>query len=663
LNTRFLRSGIFTLVLVVGIAAVLYMFLFDQPKPDTIPYSGGERSFLGYVSEGAVVKVVQSGNAIEITLDEKDPQTGEDLVVASQVPGQLGEGMLADITAVCAQPGSTCNPDMEVSATEPDGSGQLLGILLTTALPIIVIGAILFFMLRQAQGTNNQAMSFGKSRARMFLGNKTVVTFADVAGVDEAKTELQEVVEFLKYPEKFNSLGARIPRGVLLVGPPGTGKTLLARAVAGEAGVPFFSISGSEFVEMFVGVGASRVRDLFDQAKRNSPCIVFVDEIDAVGRQRGAGLGGSHDEREQTLNQILVEMDGFDTNTNVIVVAATNRPDVLDPALLRPGRFDRQVILDRPDMKGRLEILKVHIKGKPLDKAIDLQFIAKTSPGFSGADLANLVNEAAILAARRNKKVISTPEFSEALERVVAGPERKSRVISDAEKQVIAYHEGGHAVVQRILPKCDPVAKVSIISRGMALGYTMGLPTEDRYLQSKSEFEDKIAGMLGGNAAEKLVFGDTTTGASNDIEKATNLARRMVTEFGMSERLGPLALGKREEMIFLGREIGEQRNYSDEVAKQIDEEVRAIIDRGYNRAMDVLTTYQDRLNLLADRLIAEETLESDAFEELFADLPDPRRDEGHSPTPTPLRGLPARPAAADGAGSGVPSPKPSPSPA
>jgi len=666
LNTRFLRSGIFTLVLVVGIAAVLYMFLFDEQKPDTIPYSGGTVSFLGYVSEGAVAKVVQSGNALEITLKEPDPNDpNKGRVVASQVPGQLGQGLLADIAVVCNQAGSQCDPNMAVSATEPDGSGQLLGILLTTALPIIVIGAILFFMLRQAQGTNNQAMSFGKSRARMFLGNKTVVTFADVAGVDEAKTELQEVVEFLKYPEKFNSLGARIPRGVLLVGPPGTGKTLLARAVAGEAGVPFFSISGSEFVEMFVGVGASRVRDLFDQAKRNSPCIVFVDEIDAVGRQRGAGLGGSHDEREQTLNQILVEMDGFDTNTNVIVVAATNRPDVLDPALLRPGRFDRQVILDRPDMKGRLEILKVHVKGKPLDKAIDLQFIAKTSPGFSGADLANLVNEAAILAARRNKKVIGTAEFSEALERVVAGPERKSRVISDAEKQIIAYHEGGHAVVQRILPKCDPVAKVSIISRGMALGYTMGLPTEDRYLQSKTEFEDKIAGMLGGNAAEKLIFGDTTTGASNDIEKATNLARRMVTEFGMSDKLGPLALGKREEMIFLGREIGEQRNYSDEVAMQIDQEVRAIIDRGYARAMEVLTTYKDRLTTLADRLIAEETLESDAFEELFADLPDPRRDEGSSPTPIPLDG--ARPhrkvPATEGAGPAVPATSPSPSPA
>ncbi len=496
-----------------------------------------------------------------------------------------------------------------------------VGLLVSMVLPLLIIGGFIFFMMRQAQGTNNQAMSFGKSRARMFLGNKTVVTFNDVAGVDEAKTELQEVVEFLKYPEKFNSLGARIPRGVLLVGPPGTGKTLMARAVAGEAGVPFFSISGSEFVEMFVGVGASRVRDLFDQAKRNSPCIVFVDEIDAVGRQRGAGLGGSHDEREQTLNQILVEMDGFDTNTNVIVVAATNRPDVLDPALLRPGRFDRQVILDRPDMRGRTEILRVHTKGKPLDKGVDVEGVAKQSPGFSGADLANLVNEAAILSARRNKKVIGMSEFQEALERIIAGPERKSRVISDSEKAIIAYHEGGHAIVQRILPKCDPVAKVTIISRGMALGYTMALPQEDRYLQSKTEFEDKIAGLLGGNVAERMIFGDTTTGASNDIEKATDLARRMVTEFGMSDKLGPLSFGKRDEMVFLGRSMGEQRDYSDEVARTIDQEVRAIIDKAYERATEVLTTHRDRLVALAEKLVAEETVDAEEFETLFTDLP------------------------------------------
>src|SRR5450631_508828 len=499
----------------------------------------------------------------------------------------------------------------------------LLGLLgaVGSFIPFILFGALLIFLFRQAQGSNNQAMSFGKSRARMFMGNKPTTTFADVAGVDEAKQELQEIVEFLKYPEKFVALGARIPKGLQLVGPPGTGKTLISRAVAGEAGVPFFSISGSEFVEMFVGVGASRVRDLFEQAKRNNPCIVFVDEIDAVGRQRGAGLGGSHDEREQTLNQILVEMDGFDTNTNVIVIAATNRPDVLDPALLRPGRFDRQIVLPAPDINGRKAILEVHAKGKPFDKTVDLNVIGKVTPGFSGADLANLINEAAILAARRNKKVIGMSEFQEALERIVAGPERRSRVISDAEKKIIAYHEGGHAVVMRVLPKCDPVQKVTIISRGMALGYTMGVPMEDRYLKSKTEFEDQIAGLLAGNASERIVFGDTTTGASNDIEKATDLARRMVTEYGMSEKLGPLSFGKREEMIFLGRDLGEQRNYSDEVAKQIDEEVRAIIDRAYDRAYEVLTTNRERLDRLAAKLVAEETVDSEGFEALFSDLP------------------------------------------
>jgi cell division protease FtsH len=662
LNSRFLRNGIVTLVLVVGTAALLYMFLFPPSNVPLINYSGSSDSFLSLVEQGKVKSVVQRGDKLEITLfstqnDGKTPETR-----TSQVGSPLTD-VSDKIQEVCARPQARCPANgVEYKAMAADDGSAWLGVLITALMPVLLIGVFLYFMFRQAQGTNNQAMSFGKSRARMFLGNKTVVTFNDVAGVDEAKAELQEVVEFLKYPEKFNSLGARIPRGVLLVGPPGTGKTLLARAVAGEAGVPFFSISGSEFVEMFVGVGASRVRDLFDQAKRNSPCIVFVDEIDAVGRQRGAGLGGSHDEREQTLNQILVEMDGFDTNTNVIVVAATNRPDVLDPALLRPGRFDRQVILDRPDMRGRLEILKVHIKGKPLDKQVDLITVAKKSPGFSGADLANLVNEAAILAARRNKKVITTSEFSEALERVVAGPERKSRVISDAEKVIIAYHEGGHALVQRVLPKCDPVAKVSIISRGMALGYTMGLPTEDRYLQSKAEFEDKIAGMLAGNASERLIFGDTTTGSSNDIEKATNVARRMVTEFGMSDRLGPLAFGKRDELVFLGREIGEQRNYSDDIAKQIDEEVRAIIDRAYARALDALGTHKERLIELAERLVAQETIEHEEFEAMFADLPDPRRDGGGGAI-TPLTSPPAQaPRPVEGP-SGAPAPAPAPQPA
>jgi len=618
LNPKFFRNGIVMLVLVVGTAALLFTWIQSTTPTNAVGYS----AFLNDVAAGNVTNVVQQGD----TLTVKSKGTPPTYTVT--VPNVLTQ-VFPDMVAAAKTTSKDLPPDVYKAEPAPDTSW--LGLLLTGLLPLLVIGGFIFFMMRQAQGTNNQALSFGKSRARMFLGNKTVVTFNDVAGVDEAKTELQEVVEFLKYPEKFNSLGARIPRGVLLVGPPGTGKTLMARAVAGEAGVPFFSISGSEFVEMFVGVGASRVRDLFDQAKRNSPCIVFVDEIDAVGRQRGAGLGGSHDEREQTLNQILVEMDGFDTNTNVIVVAATNRPDVLDPALLRPGRFDRQVILDRPDMRGRTEILKVHTKGKPLDKGVDVEGVARQSPGFSGADLANLVNEAAILSARRNKKVIGMSEFQEALERIVAGPERKSRIISDAEKAIIAYHEGGHAVVQRVLPKCDPVAKVTIISRGMALGYTMALPQEDRYLQSKTEFEDKIAGLLGGNVAERLIFGDTTTGASNDIEKATDLARRMVTEFGMSDKLGPLSFGKRDELVFLGREIGEQRNYSDEVAKTIDDEVRAIIDKAYERATEVLTTHRDKLVALAEKLVAEETVDADNFETLFSDLP-PKQDIHGTPT-------------------------------
>jgi cell division protease FtsH len=648
LNPKFFRNGIVMLVLVVGTVALLYTWVTSSSSTTNLGYS----DLLDKVSGGNVLEVVQQSDTLTVKL--KDDKT----TYTTTVPGLPG---LHDVYKDLQERATTAGvPAPKFTAKQaPDTSW--VGLLVTAVLPLLVIGGFIFFMMRQAQGTNNQALSFGKSRARMFLGNKTVVTFADVAGVDEAKTELQEVVEFLKYPEKFNSLGARIPRGVLLVGPPGTGKTLMARAVAGEAGVPFFSISGSEFVEMFVGVGASRVRDLFDQAKRNSPCIVFVDEIDAVGRQRGAGLGGSHDEREQTLNQILVEMDGFDTNTNVIVVAATNRPDVLDPALLRPGRFDRQVILDRPDMRGRVAILKVHTKGKPLDKAVAVDDIARQSPGFSGADLANLVNEAAILSARRNKKVIGMSEFQEALERIVAGPERKSRVISDAEKLIIAYHEGGHAVVQRVLPKCDPVNKVTIISRGMALGYTMALPVEDRYLQSKTEFEDKIAGFLGGNAAERLVFGDTTTGSSNDIEKATDLARRMVTEFGMSDRLGPLSFGKRDELVFLGREIGEQRNYSDEVAKLIDEEVRAIIDSAYERAMEVLVEHRARLDGLADKLIAEETVDSAEFEKLFSDLP-PKEDL-HGPSRRPTVVGPGAPESGATPTTPPPQPRPNPQPA
>ena len=619
MSSRLIRNSVVLVVLAVFGLALLWTYFLDNSSETPYKYS----ELLADAQQGRVMSVVQDGNRLTVVLKGTNPPPRTVVVPSEFVNVQQ------ELCAAAGEPNLGSCP-IDYSAVEPSAAGGLITTLLITVLPLLLIVGLFLFMMRQAQGTNNQAMSFGKSRARMFLGNKTIVTFNDVAGVDEAKQELTEVVEFLKYPEKFNSLGARIPRGVLLVGPPGTGKTLLARAVAGEAGVPFFSISGSEFVEMFVGVGASRVRDLFEQAKRNSPCIVFVDEIDAVGRQRGAGLGGSHDEREQTLNQILVEMDGFDTNTNVIVVAATNRPDVLDPALLRPGRFDRQVVLDRPDIKGRREIMNVHIKGKPLDKSVDLDELARRSPGFSGADIANLINEAAILAARHNKKSIAMGDFNEAIDRVVAGPERRSRIITPEEKEIIAYHEGGHAVVQRVLPKCDPVSKVTIVSRGIALGYTMSLPSEDRYLHSKSEFEDKIAGMLGGHVSEEIVFGDTTTGASNDIEKATGLARAMVTQYGMSEKLGPLTFGKKDEMIFLGREISEQRNYSDEVAAKIDAEVREIIDRAHDRAREALMSQREVLDRLAALLVEKETIESEEFESLFDGVLPPR---GSGPTP------------------------------
>jgi len=483
--------------------------------------------------------------------------------------------------------------------------------------PFLLLAGLFWFIFRQAQGSNNAAISFGKSRARMFNSDHPTVTFEDVAGVEESKEELKEVVEFLREPQKFIQLGARIPKGVLLIGPPGTGKTLLAKAVSGEAGVPFFSISGSEFVEMFVGVGASRVRDLFEQAKRHSPCIVFVDEIDAVGRQRGAGLGGSHDEREQTLNQMLVEMDGFDTDTNVIIMAATNRPDILDPALLRPGRFDRRVTLDRPDMRGREAILRVHVKGKPLDPSVDLGSIARGTPGFVGADLENTVNEAAILAARRNKKSISQPELEEAIERVVMGPERKSRLISAEEKRVIAYHEAGHAVVINAIPEADPVQKITIVGRGQAEGITWYRPEEDRILTSRRKLIAQLAGLLGGRAAEWLVFDDITSGASSDLEQVTKIARNMVTRWGMSGELGQMTYGQKEELIFLGREISEQRDYSETVAQQIDKEVRKIIDEAYVHAQSILKKYQAELDKVANRLLEVETLTREEFEKIF----------------------------------------------
>jgi cell division protease FtsH len=498
------------------------------------------------------------------------------------------------------------------------GWGSWAGILINF-LPLILFGALLIFILRQAQGGSSQAMSFGKSRARLASGDKPTITFGDVAGVEEAKQELEEVVEFLKFPDKFIELGARIPRGVLLVGPPGTGKTLLARAVAGEAGVPFFSISGSEFVEMFVGVGASRVRDLFDQAKRNAPCIIFVDEIDAVGRHRGSGLGGGHDEREQTLNQILVEMDGFDSSTKVILLAATNRPDVLDPALLRPGRFDRRVVLDQPDINGRQAILEVHAKGKPLEPAVDLRIIAKQTPFFSGAELANLVNEAALLAARRDKKMVGMDELQDSIDRVQLGPERRSRAVSQREKEVIAHHEAGHALVARMMAHADPVFKISIVARGMAGGYTKQLPTEDRHLVSVGQLQDMITIALGGRAAEEIIFGgaEVTTGASSDLEQVTGLARRMVKEFGMSEKLGLRTFGHREELVFLGRMVDEQKDYGDRMADEIDQEIRRLIDESYAEAKSILTKNRAKLLQIAERLIAEETLEGEALEAVF----------------------------------------------
>ncbi|MBV9119976.1 MAG: ATP-dependent zinc metalloprotease FtsH [Chloroflexi bacterium] len=601
MDTKWLRNSFVYLIIMVAILAVFFT-IFQQPgKEKTVALTDLYQTVQNDAKNGNKDAVTISGNKVTL-----------------KSPEGTRSAWIGDRTNVMQDLHDRGIQDTQVSVEyqAPSQWGNWLG-LLGSFLPLIIFGGLLLFMMRQAQGTNNQALSFGKSRARMFLGNKPTVTFVDVAGVDEAKQELAEVVEFLKYPDKFAALGARIPRGVLLVGPPGTGKTLLSRAVAGEAGVPFFSISGSEFVEMFVGVGASRVRDLFDQAKRNSPCIVFVDEIDAVGRQRGAGLGGSHDEREQTLNQILVEMDGFDTNTNVIVIAATNRPDVLDPALLRPGRFDRQVVLDRPDIKGRRAILEVHAKGKPRDKTISLETLAKQTPGFSGADLSNLVNEAAILAARRNKKAIFMPEMEEAIDRVVAGPERKSRIISEREKAITAYHEVGHALVARALPNCDPVHKLSIVARGMMGGYTRFLPVEDRYLWTKSQFEDNLASLLGGHSAEELIFGETTTGPSNDIERATQIARRMVTEYGMSSKIGPIALGHKEELVFLGREIGEQRNYSEATAQEIDSELQRIVEHAHDVAREILTRNRDKLVRIAERLIKDETLEGQLFEDLF----------------------------------------------
>jgi cell division protease FtsH len=600
MSNRLVRNGFMYLVLAVAILVVLFvMFQPGQPDEQRVPIS----TLLNDVQASS-----EAGGRPRIRVtDARIVANVNGTIVSALVDENFDLGQQLSARGL-----NVSGEQVSVEYDEPSPAPTIISIL-TSVLPLLIFVGLLVFMMRQAQGSNSQALSFGRSRARMVTGNRPRVTFKDVQGVDEAKQELAEVVEFLKYPEKFTKIGAEIPRGVLLVGPPGTGKTYLSKAVAGEAGVPFFNISGSEFVEMFVGVGASRVRDLFEKAKQNSPSLVFVDEIDAVGRQRGAGLGGSHDEREQTLNQILVEMDGFDTDQTVIVLAATNRPDVLDPALLRPGRFDRRVVLDLPDIRGREAILRVHAREKPIETDVDLGTVARQTPGFSGADLKNLLNEAAILAARRNRTTVGMFELEEAIDRVIAGPQRKSRVMSDHEKRVTAYHEIGHALVAHLLRRADPVYKVTILPRGQMGGYTRFLPSQDRHLFTKSEFEDQLVVAMGGHAAEVLVFGEMTTGPSNDIQMATEIARRMVTQYGMSTKLGPRAFGRREELVFLGRDIAEQRNYSEAVAETIDHEVSQLIDDSHRRAQDVLARNRGLLDKLSETLIEVETLDAEAF--------------------------------------------------
>ncbi|MDP3061702.1 MAG: ATP-dependent zinc metalloprotease FtsH [Chloroflexota bacterium] len=730
MNSRWLRNSFVYLLIIVAVVAIFLTVMNNLGGSEERNLS--DVLALAKEQPATIKQIVVQGEKLQVTTTDGTTFT------ANKEPGISFVETLDRAGVKLGQGG------ISVQVKGSSGFGSFLGIAINF-LPLILLAFLFLFMMRQAQGSNSQTMSFGRSRARMFVGNRSTVTFADVAGVEEAKTELQEVVEFLRYPERFLALGARIPKGVLLMGPPGTGKTLMARAVAGEAGVPFFSISGSEFVEMFVGVGAARVRDLFDQAKRNAPCIVFVDEIDAVGRHRGAGLGGGHDEREQTLNQILVEMDGFDVNVNVIVIAATNRPDILDPALLRPGRFDRRVVLDLPDINGRKQILGVHAKGKPLAPDVTLDTIAKETPGFSGADLANLVNEAAILAARRSKKVIGISELEESVDRVIAGPERKSRVISAREKEMTAYHEAGHALVARMLPNADPVHKISIVSRGMMGGYTRMLPAEDRYLWTKNQFEAMLAVSMGGRVAEELVFNEVTTGASNDLETSTKVARQMVTRYAMAGRtdynempistlveqaaagnveaievygddllvntrdgkvsrsrkemdtslvellarlkvqtgsngikvqvknssglggLAPRVYGRREELIFLGKEIAEQRDYSLETERRIDDEVNRIINEAYQRARTALSEHRDQLKRLAEYLVQHESAEGEELAKLFVAIANPEQaqapasatpvEQAPSPQPEAVQEKPA-PSAAPRSPIGPPQPAP-----
>lgn len=590
---KFFKNVTFYLLIIIVMIWMFDYYSGGTEKKDDMSYT----SFLQHVQQDDIKQVTIVDNIISGKL--KDGQE-----FSTVVPDD--DTLISRLEA----------KNVEIRAELPPQPPWWTGIL-SSMLPMLLIVGLWFLLMNQSNGGGGRVMNFGKSRARRYDEDKVKVTFKDVAGADEAKQELEEVVEFLKHPQKYNELGAKIPKGVLLYGPPGTGKTLLAKAVAGEAGVPFFSISGSDFVEMFVGVGASRVRDLFEQAKKSAPCIVFIDEIDAVGRQRGAGLGGGHDEREQTLNQLLVEMDGFGANEGIIMIAATNRPDILDPALLRPGRFDRQIVVDRPDIKGRQEILKVHVKGKPIGQDVELNVIAQRTPGFTGADLSNLVNEAALMTARKNKKVINMPEMEEAAERVIMGPERKSRVISDKEKRLTAYHEGGHTVVGMLLDNTDPVHKVTIIPRGRAGGYTLSLPKEDRYYATRSEMLDELKVLLGGRVAEALVLKEISSGASNDLQRATTLARQMICEYGMSENIGPVTFGHRQDQVFLGRDIARDKDYSEEVAAEIDKEVRSFIEDAYAATEKLLSDNIDKLHVIAEALIERETLEADEISELI----------------------------------------------
>ena len=623
MNRFFKNVTFYLLIIIVALWMIDYYSASTVSKTD-ITYS----AFMKHVQQDEVKQVTIVDNVISGKLKD-----GKDFSTVAPSDDSL-------IPTLRAR-------DIEIKAELPPQPPWWTTIL-SSLLPMLLIVGIWFMLMQQSQGGGGRVMNFGKSRARRYDEDNIKITFKDVAGADEAKQELEEVVEFLKHPKKYNDLGAKIPKGVLLYGPPGTGKTLLAKAVAGEAGVPFFSISGSDFVEMFVGVGASRVRDLFEQAKKSAPCIVFIDEIDAVGRQRGAGLGGGHDEREQTLNQLLVEMDGFGANEGIIMIAATNRPDILDPALLRPGRFDRQIVVDRPDIKGRQEILKVHVKGKPISPEVELGVIARRTPGFTGADLSNLVNEAALMAARKNKNKIDMPEMEEAAERVIMGPERRSRVISDKEKRLTAYHEGGHTLVGMLLDNTDPVHKVTIIPRGRAGGYTLSLPKEDRYYATRSEMLDELKVLLGGRVAEALVLKEISSGASNDLQRATSLARQMICEYGMSHELGPMTFGHRQDQVFLGRDIGRDKDYSEEVAAKIDKEIRKFIDEAYQKTESLLNENMDKLHLIADALIERETLEGEEIDQLmkYGKILSKEENTSEIGTPEPAEVQPAESSAA-----------------